>query len=188
MIWKDFFFFSKGEKNGLLVLGCLTCLMFAVNFCFSSRSQHQNSTIYTREEQRKIDSLISEIHLRDSLLALKQSSSNKSATRVPVEATRIERENQLLSNNHGVKRVIAEKRKFPKIELNSADSAALVQLYGIGPVLSRRIIKYRTSLGGRFHSVEQLKNVYGLSEETFQNILPHVWIDTLNCTKPNASF
>lgn len=53
------------------------------------------------------------------------------------------------------------------IDLNSADSAVLEALPGIGPVLSVRIIKYRY-LVGYFHSVDQLKDVYGLEEEVIE--------------------
>ena len=50
------------------------------------------------------------------------------------------------------------------VNINTADSTELSSLYGIGVVLSKRIIKYRSRLGG-FHSVEQLKEVYGISDE-----------------------
>lgn len=53
------------------------------------------------------------------------------------------------------------------LELNNCDSASLESLPGLGPVLSSRIIKYRNLLGG-FVSVEQLREVYGLSEETYK--------------------
>jgi DNA uptake protein ComE-like DNA-binding protein len=52
------------------------------------------------------------------------------------------------------------------LELNSCDSASLEALPGIGPVLSARIIRYRSLLGG-YVSVSQLREVYGLNEETF---------------------
>ncbi len=52
------------------------------------------------------------------------------------------------------------------LDINSCDSASLEALPGLGPVLSARIIKYRKLLGG-FASVEQLREVYGLSEETY---------------------
>ena len=55
------------------------------------------------------------------------------------------------------------------IEINTADSAAFEALYGIGPVLSSRIIRYRKSLGG-FYSIEQIAEVHGLSDTTFQLI------------------
>ncbi|MCU0363907.1 MAG: helix-hairpin-helix domain-containing protein [Bacteroidales bacterium] len=64
-----------------------------------------------------------------------------------------------------------------KIELNSADSSALESLPLIGPVLAARTVRYRELLGG-FYSVQQLTEVYGLSEETFNVIRDMVTADT----------
>lgn len=50
------------------------------------------------------------------------------------------------------------------IELNAADSLTLISLKGIGPSYAKRIIKYRTLLGGFTH-IEQLKEVYGMQDE-----------------------
>ncbi len=74
------------------------------------------------------------------------------------------------------------------IELNNCDSAALVRLPGIGPVLSVRILKYRKLIGG-FSTVEQLKNVYGLSEDTYNLIKDRVNSDSslIEKTKVNYS-
>ena len=55
------------------------------------------------------------------------------------------------------------------IDINSCDSLTLIALPGIGPVLSARIIKYRSFIGG-FASVEQLREIYGLPEETYEMI------------------
>ncbi|MBN1388710.1 MAG: helix-hairpin-helix domain-containing protein [Bacteroidales bacterium] len=49
------------------------------------------------------------------------------------------------------------------IDINSADSAELEALPGIGPVLSERIIKYRYLIG-YFYSIDQLNDVYGLDK------------------------
>ncbi|WP_439182419.1 helix-hairpin-helix domain-containing protein [Carboxylicivirga taeanensis] len=51
-----------------------------------------------------------------------------------------------------------------QIEINSADTAILTLINGIGPVLSRRIVAYREKIGG-YYSVDQLKEVYGLKGE-----------------------
>lgn len=45
--------------------------------------------------------------------------------------------------------------------INTATARALQSVYGIGPVLSKRIIKYRSYLGGFVH-IDQLYEVYGL--------------------------
>lgn len=68
------------------------------------------------------------------------------------------------------------KKKVP-LDINSCDSASLEALPGIGPVLSARIIKYRKLLGG-FTRVEQIKEVYGLTEETYELISGRIYIDT----------
>lgn len=52
------------------------------------------------------------------------------------------------------------------VDINKCDSSTLEALPGIGPVLAARIIKYRNLLGG-FAFVDQLKEVYGLPEETY---------------------
>jgi competence ComEA-like helix-hairpin-helix protein len=76
------------------------------------------------------------------------------------------------------------------IHINSADSAQLLPLPGIGPVFAGRIIKYRDLLGG-FVRVEQLGEVYGLSQETLELIRDHIHIDTSSIqriTISSASF
>lgn len=59
------------------------------------------------------------------------------------------------------------------IDVNTADSMAWEKLPGIGPVLSGRIIRFREGLGG-FVSVDQVSEVYGLKEETWNRIKPHL--------------
>ena len=63
------------------------------------------------------------------------------------------------------------------VELNSADTTALQQLYGIGPSFARRIVKYRSLLGGYVRK-EQLLEVYGMTEDRYQAIAPYIIIDT----------
>jgi DNA uptake protein ComE-like DNA-binding protein len=76
---------------------------------------------------------------------------------------------------------------FTIVELNSADSADLVELYGIGPVFANRILKYRDLLGG-FYSVNQLLEVYNFPEETFRKIANRISADTLLLKKIRLNF
>lgn len=64
---------------------------------------------------------------------------------------------------------IERPKPITMIELNEADTAELQRLYGIGSILANRIIAFREALGG-FHSIDQLAETYGLSEETFSLI------------------
>ena len=72
-------------------------------------------------------------------------------------------------------------KKPERIDLNRADSAALDSLPGLGPVLSSRIIKYRKLLGG-FISAEQLKEVYGMPEATYNFLSRRVFADSSGIT------
>jgi competence protein ComEA len=72
------------------------------------------------------------------------------------------------------------------VDINSCDTAELVALRGIGPVLSARIINYRKLLGG-YASVEQLREVYGLPEETFLAVRESLWADTSLVRRTNIN-
>ncbi|RWY57133.1 ComEA family DNA-binding protein [Mucilaginibacter gilvus] len=68
------------------------------------------------------------------------------------------------------------------IELNSADSAKLTTLNGIGPGFAKRIIYYRERLGG-FVNKEQLKEVYGLDELKYAEIKGQLKVDASKIRK-----
>ncbi len=82
--------------------------------------------------------------------------------------------------------VVGNSSQRSVININTCDSATLATLPGIGPVLSVRIIKYRNLLGG-FARVEQLKEVYGLPEETFSLIEGRFTLDSLKIRMINVN-
>jgi competence ComEA-like helix-hairpin-helix protein len=64
-----------------------------------------------------------------------------------------------------------------KLDLNSSSENDFQRLPGIGPVLSKRIVKFRDNLGG-FHSKQQLGEVFGLPDSTFHSIIDLIEIKT----------
>jgi competence protein ComEA len=56
-----------------------------------------------------------------------------------------------------------------KVNLNTADAAALETLPRVGPALAARIISWREA-NGRFTSVEDLMSVSGIGEKTFAGL------------------
>jgi len=62
-------------------------------------------------------------------------------------------------------------RQNAVLDINAADSLDLEKLPAIGEKLSSRIVRYRDRLGG-FMQLSQLKEVYGLSDSTYQIIFP----------------
>jgi competence protein ComEA len=73
-----------------------------------------------------------------------------------------------------------------KVELNTVDSLALISLNGIGPSFAKRILKYRNMLGG-FISIEQLKEVYGFTEELYDKVKSNVNVDAALIKKINLN-
>lgn len=55
------------------------------------------------------------------------------------------------------------------MNINTANSAELQTLQGIGPVIAQRIIDYRL-LNGPFQTIEGIKNVSGIGDVIFSNI------------------
>jgi len=83
-------------------------------------------------------------------------------------------------------KIIASENSM-KIELNTADSIQLKKLPGIGDVLSKRIVKYRSLLGG-FYTPEQLTEVYGVSFEVFEKLKNLVSVDKTLVKKVDLNF
>ena len=55
------------------------------------------------------------------------------------------------------------------ININTADEKELQKIRGVGPVIARRIIEYRTN-NGAFHSIEEIKKVKGIGDKTFEKM------------------
>lgn len=70
----------------------------------------------------------------------------------------------------------ASETKKIRININTADSASLTQIKGIGKVFASRIVKYRNILGG-FYSTRQLMEVYGITEELYSSISEQVYTE-----------
>ena len=69
--------------------------------------------------------------------------------------------------------------KAPKekvyVDLNEADSAALISVKGIGPYFCKAILSYRKALGS-FASIDQLLEIRGMNQEKFDRIKDQVFV------------
>ena len=66
-----------------------------------------------------------------------------------------------------------QKKPKPKntmLDLNLATATQLQSVYGIGPKLSERILRYRSKFDGGFADMVELKAVYGLTDEVIERI------------------
>lgn len=228
--FKDFFFFSKGERNGICVMVSLVTLMFSVNFClpiqspeerkisekfridsvgnvsyFSStfsdkiyeKNGDKNSNYNDKQKKKSCDMNLeckNEKIDEDNLCKKELIDSKK----MIVDSRRVTDENNIKRNDGKIfekSKAIYERNSYNKYDkngvgesykkfdydtvrvyVNIADTTELKRLRGIGSILSARIVKYRDKIGG-FKSLDQLQKIYGLSEETYRSILPHLILD-----------
>jgi len=242
MSWKNFLFFSKGEKNGILVLICLIVVAIVINRVFpcyfrkksadmaayqsdikkfkASLEQKNEQSTYPlplvgmhgelfQFDPNKLDSIgFAQLGISSYLVArILKYRSKGGVFRKPEDFSKIygmeealyvkllpyifienDLEISLLPPEKKKSIHIAEKKaeystsKIEIIELNGSDTISLKKLKGIGVVYADRIIKYRDYLGG-FYQVEQLKEVYGISEELFQSLRPYLVVNSSRIKK-----
>ena len=69
---------------------------------------------------------------------------------------------------------------IPLIDINRADSTALLSLPGIGPFFAGKMVEYRQRLGG-YSSVEQLLEIWHFDQEKLDGMR-----DLICCSEPDA--
>lgn len=65
---------------------------------------------------------------------------------------------------------------YTVIDINTADTTDFIALPGIGSKLASRIVNFRDKLGG-FYSINQLAEIYGLPDSTFQRIRKYLKLE-----------
>ena len=185
---KKFLYFSLAEKIAVLILGVIIVFSFGLNVLLSRRDSGPVSIPQN-------DSLIAAFQrLQDGLEDKKKETKNfeynsknksyKNSLRGDVSKST----ENTHSRNYSDDPKYQKQEKFTEtrsISLNETDTAQWKMVPGIGSAFSDRIVKYRQKLGG-YVSINQLKEVYGITDEVFENIVPYIRednIDANNCVK-----
>jgi DNA uptake protein and related DNA-binding proteins len=195
MNWKDFFYFSRRERQGLLILLTLIIGIILGKFLFE-RPQPiiADDSLALMPESTSVEA--SDVKIRMSELPIRNKHVNfsnvKYSTSVNSRAIPDEKVESPETRTYYVKEKIenissnSERSSFPRseklqtgmtINLNQADSVMFCSIPGIGPVFSKRIVAYRNLLGG-YYRLEQLQEVYGMYVELYEKILPFLEITT----------
>jgi DNA uptake protein ComE-like DNA-binding protein len=174
-MWKDFFYFSKRDRQGILVLVVLIAGIFAGKYLFTTAPQAIPEEQELRKEPEKT---LPEVNEPIPVVIPKSPVSNSKPDK-PVEKRRYYQQAEKTPEppppNH-----FRKAEKFPEgtvIELNACDTSQLVKIPGIGPSFAKRISGYRNKLGG-YYRKEQLQEVYEMYEELYVKIIPYFRIDT----------
>lgn len=147
-MWKDFFYFTKTERQGIivlvvLILGVLTIPEFITLF---NRPKEVDAT-----EQEKFEKEYNEF-----ISSLKETKPQRKSAGSSLR-TFPEREITLAM-----------------FDPNTADSMTFLSL-GLPPWMAKNILHYR-SKQGRFRHPEDFRKIYGLTEKQFQTLVPYIRI------------
>jgi len=186
-MWKDFFYFSRRECQGILVLIVLIAGVFLGKFLFTPKKTEPVEIVVelsennkSNENQEVISGKANEPMAKKPYAYGNQKPNYNSAKSVqqtekrtyyppPVESRTPPKQNQY---------PVTEKfTEGTVIDLNSSDTLTLMKIPGIGSAYAKRIVSYRNLLGGYFKP-EQLQEVYGMYEELYEKITPFLLIDT----------
>ncbi len=168
MNWRNLLYFSKGERRALTLL--LFLISIAVILLLIDNEEAVDSSIQPHYIVSPGNSPTPIVQI-DTVRNL--------AEKTDVSLRKMYSKNRK-GNSSSMNRLYGSytsAKKFPAgtvIELNTADTAILKQIPGIGSTFALRIVKYRSLLGG-FYSVEQLKEIYGMDDERYNKL--KVWFD-----------
>ncbi len=183
MNWKAYFFFTKGERRGVIALLLIASLFLLVRVLLANR--YEGSSAETVEEP-----FVSSAEDGGRSLSLSgadgASGRSLSLSKGPLGEDAVLGRSLSLSKGPKVetrefKRSTRTSRRSAKtdemVELNSADTTRLKMLRGIGSGYAKMIVAYRDKLGG-FYKSEQLLEVYKFPDETYQKIKYQLSVDT----------
>ena len=166
-MWKDFFYFTKGQRIGIIILMTLIAIALIVNFLLPFLIQKPELTnpdfiIEVHQFERSL-------HSRDSIrqaLWQKQYQERQLA---------YEEKYKSLYKNYPL-----TKKPEPVVlftfDPNTLDSSGFVKL-GLKSFIASNILKYRNK-GGRFKTLDDFAKVYGISAQQVKELSPFIKIET----------
>ena len=167
-LYREFYLLPRGEQRGLILLSLL--LILSLVFRIAVQLLPDRIPEGLEEFEHEASLLMASFAEADSIEKDQNDSIRRSDS---VRWNTSGRSTQAYPYTYPGK----SRKSDQPIDINRADSLQLLPLPGIGPVFASRIIKYRDLLGG-YAFLDQLKEVYGMSLETFDMIAERIVIDT----------
>ena len=161
-LYREFYLRPRGEQRALSLLSLLLILSLLFRITVQLLPEREPEGMEEFEQEASL--LMAFFAQADSLQQLRSDSVSRSGATSSSGATPY---TFTAKTGHSAQ----------PIDINRADSAQLLPLPGIGPVFASRLVKYRDLLGG-YASVDQLYEVYGISQETVDGIANRIFIDT----------
>jgi competence protein ComEA len=187
---KDFFAFTKGERQGIIFLLFILVLLLLANILMP---------FFIKQQPSDFSEFAKEIETFEKQFQKDSTSGNNYKKFNPIDESFQNTDEKNGYEKKNTKPFVKDFTKkiydYPKkeytynklhIDINSADTTELMKLRGIGPTFAKRIVKYREMLGG-YHTIEQLMEVYGMDSEKYDMVKDEVYVSDSLIKKINLN-
>lgn len=173
-MWKDFFYFSKGQRVGIIVLILLIVIVIVLN---------NNLQLFYPDPSNNHSEFVSEVKsFKESLL------SRDSIRQLEWQKMSDERRREYEEKYEQFQ----PQQKFEKVKYslfsfdpNKLDSIGFVKL-GLKPYIASNILKYRRN-GGTYSNVSDFSKVYGIRPDKFLELKPYISIAQIKDNQLNRT-
>ena len=183
-MWKDFFYFSRRERQGIMMLVVLVAGVLIGKFLFTPKNAASSEIeleLNKKNAKQEIIPIVSEEQAEEN----SQASSEQKTYYVSPKSKQSTEKRSYYSpsgDSHGLSKQnhYPATEKFAQgtvIEINTSDTLQLMKIPGVGAAFAKRITSYRNLLGG-YYRLEQLQEVYGMYAELYEKIIPYLQTDT----------
>jgi competence ComEA-like helix-hairpin-helix protein len=180
MAWRDFFYFSKGERQALVVLLALiviTGLLLILRLPPASVPDEEVAAPVASQSPTP-DTSAQTVPVTPEKTSARQQVAPRTAAKQRESVP--ERVQRMTSRDRP--RYTEKFEPGTTLEINTADTTILKKVPGIGSAFAARIVKYRNLLGG-FYTVTQLREVYGIDEDKYAALSPWFTVDASHVQK-----
>jgi len=188
-MWKDFFYFSRRERQGILILIVLIAGIFIGKFLFTPDKSASSSGIDLITSENKENKEDGSEKTTERPISNPYLSGNKKKSDLSVKPNQPSEKRTYYSSPDKTQS-LPKSKKYPTsekflpgtiLDINTIDTVQLMKIPGIGTAFAKRIVSYRHLLGG-YYRLEQLQEVYGMYAELYEKIAPFLRTDTNNIT------
>lgn len=213
--WKDYFIFTAKEKKGVIVLGTILTIsilysyfrpptmgtsalaattkeMHFVNFEFDPNTIDSSKAILLGIPARQIKTLLKyrerggHFYKKEDIFKLYGLDKNIATRLLPLI--------HIPNSNYSAASTKSYDRNYKKvdhdlvweIDINKASSDQWEHKAGLSQNSIRQIMNYKKYLGGFTH-IHQISKVYGITQETFQLLRPHLRVQKNSLIKLNPN-
>lgn len=159
---------SKSERIAVSVLSLMVIILGTITLAWSPKPEYSESEYEKLEQIFKEKSRVLEQE-REVIMARYEPLEKEIDDDKPVEPSEFDR--MLTDTIRPPANQEESQQAGSLININSATQAELLELPGIGPAYSKRIIDWRNQ-NGRFSSVDQLLEIKGIGEKRLASIKP----------------